>query len=386
MLTGNVYITQEQKNKGASVSIFEFMTPVQFAAWFIAQSTYDLTTIISAAIGSGAGEIRFVAGTYAAKQIVMKYGVSLRGASEMLCALQALASANAGFIINNTGVVGGANISGFRIYGAATVGGVPVNPTQYAILMKSNDAIGTQGGWWYSNLRDLFVYDFNYGIKMEGGTAVSDLHPIQFIKMEGVKVFKSPYAHLQGDGGRALVMSGQVDQVTGSACEFDGDSVGSPYKGTNIEFIAPVAAGGAPSNITFDQQTTIQWADQAVLWGTWIGDITFENCWIEGCRQTFTIGSFSNHVNIKGCRLANAGNGAGGGGVAGAGYIVSVAQASSVTFEGNTIAGAYDKVVSCAGNNAARIAQRDNYFPDIAGTDNNDTKTTGNTSISSEAG
>jgi len=361
---------QDKMRDIVNVKDFKNSSGVQ-VAW---DGATDDTTGLAAARDAvkllGGGIVFLPQGTGRLTEYVHKTTVSLKGAGSDQTILKPLASAGASFIYLPTAPVINSNIEGLTIDGGSL--GLPINTSQWAMNMIALTD-GTQGGWWYSHVRDVVVKNFNFCIQLKGGTTLAQALPNQFLLFERVMVFRSSH---NAASGRCLKLSGQVDQVQFLSCQFDGETFGT---GTNVEAETPTAASGsAPSNITFTQCTS-QTAEKALYVGTWCQDISWNDGWFEGLYRAIHVDAFTQGVYIKRNRFANAGaDGAGGG------YVARFEGAAYGTFIENNVVGNYDKVLVCASGHYG-VHSRDNVVPVATGT-NIDTKFSGVSFITSISG
>lgn len=324
--------------------------PKSFLIEMPSDGVTDASQILQSAINKLAGTgvaIHIPPGKYILDNITLKSSISIIGDNLRSTQIYAKRGSNNPVFKLSSGPVVNVQIKNLWIVGAGVQ-----NAGQWAFYLQAQPGGGAGvGGLWYSSFENLLVEDFDGGAMwLRGGRDGYNL-PNQFITMQNLK-----FVRTEGITSRALLMTGQVDQVKVIQSDFEGNKKGV---GTNIEisreykkgqFIGGASsltagreAGGAAGSafgavISFDT-CTVQMSDfGAVVDG--FKSVEFENCWFEQNFRSISFDAGSVNGVVRSSHFANAaGNPFGGG------FGVRVGTASSASIYSNEFSGALDKMI-----------------------------------------
>ena len=307
--------------------------------------TTDDTAAIQAAINAahtaGGGIVRISAGTYIVDGLTLKSGVRVSGVDWLDTILKAKAGGSATALFSlDTGPVQAASITDLSLVGNGVAG-------QRGIWFKAIVDGTNTGGFWHSYLRELHISGFaGDGVWLQGGP-VSGTLPHQFLSLDKLWITAA-------DTKYAMLISGQVGQVTATGGLYDGSGIATHTTSVlhlvrELDDSQAIISDEMPYNITF-VGVSIQTSQLGVDIDRAHG-IRFQSCYWETTGKGMYIAASADLVTLAGCGFYNAAN------LAGNGYIVGVDGNSRCKIDGCFITGTTDAFVKNLGSGSIEVSR-----------------------------
>lgn len=207
---------------------------IQYAINYAANSVQDVTCRPYG--HNRSNTVYFPNGSYQASRLVLKTGVSLRGAGKKHTVIQAIDDAAGALFVLDKGVVRDVHISNLALYGTREA-----RNTKACFYIKGEeiDTENNRGaGLWDSSFRNLDIQFFTgHSLYFEGGSGGPYLGDINYFILNQFLVFEGVYVESVGqlrkrpgdpdafyNNAHALSIGGLNGQFSFNNCRFDGGS------------------------------------------------------------------------------------------------------------------------------------------------------------------
>jgi len=257
-----------------------------------------------AAKNSPQGAIHFLNGTYYVQEIILRKGVSLLGefGGTIIKPFPDMNGLYKESLVRlDSGFVEHVVMDGFLFYGDILIDGKKVSAPMHCFNF---DADTTDGGIWYSSIKNVVVRQFAFdGIRLIGGTdfEANNIYQRvnQFLTFENVRVFRP-----SSEESIALYMFGQNGQINFVNCNFSGrnraDRIGTSVwlESTNQNPLNPMGGRGPQTSLINFDTCTFEHSDNAfTIKGGY--SINIHRSWFEGLNKCIAVLDFSKGVSIS---------------------------------------------------------------------------------------